>query len=238
MSSLRKRASPLLLWTSILFTTLRLPSAATAQQIGTAIPEVHPLFPTQFCTTSGGCTTRQTLLVADALNGARPFHSVSDPSVSCDTPQALNDTALCPDEATCARNCALEGVDYGSIGVATRGSALTLRQYLFNGDAYEAVSPRVYLLAEDGENYEGLRLLNKELAFDVDVSRLGCGMNGALYLSEMGLDGGRSEANPAGARYGTGYCDAQCFTTVPWINGLVSATKPTSQYASTSRCLR
>jgi cellulase len=76
------------------------------------------------------------------------------------------------------------------------------------------------LLAEDGENYEGLRLLNQELAFDVDLSRMECGMNGALYLSEMDLSGSRSELNPAGATYGTGYCDAQCFR-VGWINGLV-----------------
>ncbi|KXX82701.1 putative endo-beta-1,4-glucanase celB [Madurella mycetomatis] len=213
------RSSPLLS-VSLFTTILQLSVTTTAQQVGTTVPEVHPLLPTELCTASDGCTARQTLLVADALNGARPFHSLVDPSVSCSASEALNDTSLCPDAATCARNCALEGIDYGSIGVATRGNAVTLRQYLFNGEVYESVSPRVYLLAEDGENYEGLKLLNQELTFDVDVSRLGCGMNGALYLSEMGLDGGRSETNPAGARYGTGYCDAQCFTNVPWINGL------------------
>jgi cellulase len=34
-------------------------------------------------------------------------------------------------------------------------------------------------------------------------------MNGALYLSEMDMSGGRNEYNP-GAAYGGGYCDAQC----------------------------
>lgn len=224
--------SPPLLSVPLFTTILQLSGTTTAQQIGTSVPEVHPLLPTELCTTSDGCTARQTLLVADALNGARPFHSLVDPYVSCSASETLNDTSLCPDAATCARNCALEGIDYGSIGVATRGNAVTLRQYLFNGEMYESVSPRVYLLAEDGENYEGLKLLNQELTFDVDVSRLGCGMNGALYLSEMGLDGGRSETNPAGARYGTGYCDAQCFTNVPWINGLVSIGRYTDQCLS------
>lgn len=37
----------------------------------------------------------------------------------------------------------------------------------------------------------------------------------------MEVDGGRSELNPAGATYGTGYCDAQCYT-IPWINGVAN----------------
>ncbi|KAK0615315.1 concanavalin A-like lectin/glucanase domain-containing protein [Bombardia bombarda] len=188
----------------------------TAQQIGTAIPEVHPKLTTQICTSAGGCTTQQTRLVTDALS--RPFHAADDMAVSCTT-MPFN-TTLCPDAETCARNCVLEGVEYGSIGVLAKGSALTLRQYLFDGESYKSVSPRLYLLAADGLNYEPLRLLNQELSFDVDLSQLGCGMNGALYLSEMDLSGSRSEVNPAGAQYGTGYCDAQCFSNVPWINGL------------------
>jgi len=58
--------------------------------------------------------------------------------------------------------------------------------------------------------------------FDVDVSDLPCGMNGALYLSAMEMDGGRSKLNPAGATYGTGYCDAQCFNTSAFINGVAN----------------
>ena len=33
-------------------------------------------------------------------------------------------------------------------------------------------------------------LLNKEFTFDVDVSNLPCGLNGALYFVEMDKDGG------------------------------------------------
>ncbi|KAK3315914.1 concanavalin A-like lectin/glucanase domain-containing protein [Apodospora peruviana] len=191
---------------------------ATAQKIGTTIPEVHPKLETQICTTAGGCVTQQTKLVTDSLS--RPFHDVNNMAVPCAT-MPLNAT-LCPDAATCAQNCVLEGVEYSSLGVMTKNSALTLRQYLFDGSAFSSVSPRLYLLAEDDMNYEPLKLLNQELSFDVDVSQLGCGMNGALYLSEMDMSGSRSELNPAGAQYGTGYCDAQCFTTPPFINGLAN----------------
>jgi cellulose 1,4-beta-cellobiosidase len=33
---------------------------------------------------------------------------------------------------------------------------------------------------------------------------------GALYMSEMSATGSASKLNTAGAKYGTGYCDAQC----------------------------
>lgn len=56
------------------------------------------------------------------------------------------------------------------------------------------------------------KLANREFTFDVDASTLECGLNGAIYLSEMDEDGGSSKYpnNKAGAKYGTGYCDAQC----------------------------
>jgi len=56
---------------------------------------------------------------------------------------------------------------------------------------------------------------NEQLSFDVELSTLPCGMNGALYLSEMDMSGGMNEYNP-GAAYGGGYCDAQCFNTSSW----------------------
>ncbi|KAM7212940.1 Concanavalin A-like lectin/glucanase domain containing protein [Rhypophila decipiens] len=192
--------------------------STTAQKIGTTTPEVHPVLQTQTCTLVGGCKTKLTKLVTDSL--AHPIHSVTDPSKSC---QPL-DPALCPDQATCAQNCVIEGIQsYDSIGVFTSGTSLTLREYLLDGTQYKKFQPRVYLLAEDDLNYEPLRLLNSELSFDVDISALGCGMNGALYLSEMDMSGSRnSNLNPAGAQYGTGYCDAQCFKTPAFINGLAN----------------
>lgn len=64
-------------------------------------------------------------------------------------------------------------------------------------------------------------LANREFTFDVDVSKLPCGLNGALYFSEMPADGGMSKypGNKVGANYGTGYCDAQCPHDLKFING-------------------
>jgi len=87
---------------------------------------------------------------------------------------------------------------------------MTLHMYKnVSGEINDPVSPRVYLLDPTGQDYETLYLLNQELSFDVDVSNLPCGMNGAFYLTAMPADGGRNAKNPAGAAYGTGYCDAQ-----------------------------
>lgn len=97
---------------------------------------------------------------------------------------------------------------------------MTLKQYVTADGTTKNASPRVYLLGSDG-NYEGLQLLGQELSFDVDVSTLVCGENGALYLSEMDLSGGRSENNPGGANFGGGYCDAQCPVST-WRNGTVN----------------
>ena len=62
-------------------------------------------------------------------------------------------------------------------------------------------------------------LLNQEFTFDVDVSNLPCGLNGALYFVSMEADGGMGGTNKCGAKYGTGYCDAQCPHDMKWING-------------------
>merc|ERR1712125_29998 len=60
---------------------------------------------------------------------------------------------------------------------------------------------------------------NKEFTFTVDDSQLDCGLNGALYFVQMQKDGGKSEFGAAGAKYGTGYCDAQCPHDLKFING-------------------
>ncbi len=46
------------------------------------------------------------------------------------------------------------------------------------------------LLDSSKSNYYMFKLLNKEFTFDVDVSNLPCGLNGALYFVEMEKDGG------------------------------------------------
>ncbi|KAK6839969.1 glycoside hydrolase family 7 protein [Apiospora arundinis] len=202
---------------SYMLAALLLSSLGTtqAQRVGTAIPEVHPKLPTQKCTKAGGCVTQATSIVADAL--MHPFHVVGDMSKSCNpNPRGkeewLMDKSICPDAATCAKTCEFEGADYEAMGVTTNGSALNLRLFMPNKTGgYDRASARIYLLAEDEMNYEPVRLLDQEFTFDVDMSLLGCGLNGALYLDEMDMSGNRGEFNPAGAQYGTGYCDAQCY---------------------------
>ncbi|KAI1496534.1 family 7 glycosyl hydrolase [Biscogniauxia marginata] len=208
---------------------LVLASWAAAQGVGTA--DAHPRLTTEKCTTQGGCVAQNTSLVLDAsFHGlrARDSSSSSNSTGSADTGNSSCgggfdgkplSVALCPDAETCARNCVFDGAEYEGNGVfADGGGAVVLRQYMEREDGTaEKVSPRVYLLddgggGEDGDNknYELLYLKNQEISFDVDVSKLVCGMNGALYLAEMNATGARGDLNPAGARYGTGYCDAQC----------------------------
>lgn len=73
---------------------------------------------------------------------------------------------------------------------------------------------------EDDENYAMFYLKNREFSFEVDVSELYCGMNGAMYFTEMQANGGKGIGNNnAGAKYGTGYCDAQCPHDIKFIDG-------------------
>jgi len=63
-------------------------------------------------------------------------------------------------------------------------------------------------------------LKNREFSMDIDVSHLECGMNGAMYFVEMDEQGGKGLGhNQAGAKYGTGYCDAQCPHDIKFIEG-------------------
>lgn len=188
---------------------------AAAQHQGD-ISDVHPKLTTWKCTNAGGCVEQNTAVVLDSL--AHWVHQVDYPEYGCGNWGSGPNATACPDAETCQANCVMEGItDYSLNGVETTGGELYLDMLR---DDLTSLSPRVYLLAESEEAYEMLQLTGQELTFDVDVSKLPCGMNGALYLSEMEEDGGLSELNSAGAHWGTGYCDAQCFTT-PFINGEV-----------------
>ena len=188
---------------------------AQAQQVGTNTAEVHPSLTWQKCTTGGSCTSQNGKVVVDA--NWRWVHKTGG-SVNCYTGNEW-DTTICPDDVTCATNCALEGADYsGTYGVTASGSSLRLN---FITQAYQKnIGSRLYLMADDSK-YEKFQLLNQEFTFDVDVSNLPCGLNGALYFVDMDEDGGmaRYPANKAGAKYGTGYCDSQCPRDLKFING-------------------
>lgn len=143
-----------------------------AQQVG-RIPEVHPTLTTETCTTERGCTTHRTSVVLDALS-----HPIEDiyTGASCENSTGGFNSSICSTAEACARNCALEGVNYAQHGVQTHGDSIALRQYLNITGTETSVSPRLYLLDSRGRDYNLLRLLNQEFTFTVDVSNLPCGM--------------------------------------------------------------
>jgi cellulose 1,4-beta-cellobiosidase len=204
---------------TVLISLSLLISSVRAQQVGTQLAEVHPTLPWQKCTTSGGCVTQSAGKIVLDSNW-RWLHTTSG-YTNCYTGNSL-DASLCPDPVTCATNCALDGADYsGTYGITTSGNALTLK--FITKSTGTNIGTRVYLLADDS-TYQMFKVKNQEFTFDVDVSNLLCGLNGALYFSKMSADGGLSvyPNNKAGAKYGTGYCDAQCPRDIKFINGEAS----------------
>jgi cellulose 1,4-beta-cellobiosidase len=94
--------------------------------------------------------------------------------------------------------------------------------FVTKGSYSTAIGSRTYLMADDS-SYQMFKFNNQEFTFDVDLSNLPCGLNGALYFVSMDADGGMKKysTNKAGAKYGTGYCDAQCPRDLKFINGEV-----------------
>jgi len=195
---------------------LSLWSTAVAQQVGTNKPEVHPPISFTTCTKAAGCTAQQTTVTMDAqwrwLHDAR-----KNKFGNCIQGNAWDKT-ICTDGKAAAENCALEGMSqdaYGTTyGVTTVPGGVKLK--FVNG---QSIGSRLYMM-EDASTYKMFKLLNREFTFDVDVSTLECGLNGAVYFVEMDADGGLGKGgNKAGAKYGTGYCDAQCPHDLKFIAG-------------------
>ena len=187
---------------------------AYGQQAGTLTAETHPSLSIQQCSTGGSCQTLQRTVVLDS--NWRWLHDVSG-YTNCYTGNEW-DSSICSDPVSCAQNCALDGADYsGTYGITTSGDALTLKFVTGSN-----VGSRVYLM-QDETNYQMFKLMHQEFSFDVDVSNLPCGLNGAVYLVQMDQDGGMSKFpnNKAGAKFGTGYCDSQCPQDIKFINGEV-----------------
>ncbi len=186
---------------------------AYGQQIGTNTPEINPPLLWEECTFPGLCQKVNGSVTIDS--NYRWTHNVGG-YTNCKNGNTW-DATFCPDATTCAENCAVEGVDYASSGVFTSGNALTLSLNTVTNSG-----PRLYLLSSDQKSYQMFKLNQHEFAFDVDLSQVACGMNAALYFSEMDLHGGSASTNKAGAKFGTGYCDAQCPSGDNFFNGQVS----------------
>jgi len=211
--------------------------ASTAQQIGKQKANVHLPMTVEECSSSG-CTPKQQGVTLDAnwrwVNHLGTYANCYDGTAW--------DKTLCPDPKTCTENCGLEGVPKADwafpYGISSDGNGLTLDFVVKDpktGDKAN-VGSRTYMMDGD-DKYKMFKLKNREFTFDVDVSKLPCGVNGALYFVEMQEDGGMSEfpTDKAGAAYGTGYCDAQCPHDVKFISGeanMLNWTNSEGQYGS------
>ena len=199
----------------LMLTSLR---SATAQQVGTFEREGKPTITLKECTIAGGCTSRAAELTLDA--NWRWIHSTSGYE-NCYTGNKW-DSQRCSDPVECAKNCALEGVSKqkyrDTYGIQQVQDGVKM-QFVTNHEHGTNVGSRLYVM-DTNDKYQLFKLKNREFSFEVDVSELECGMNGAMYFSEMDADGGLGLGNNnAGAKYGTGYCDAQCPHDIKFISG-------------------
>ena len=86
----------------------------------------------------------------------------------------------------------------GTYGITTGSDSLTLK-FITKGQYSTNIGSRTYLM-QDSSNYQMFKLPGNEFTFDVDLSKLPCGLNGALYFVSMPQKG---QGTP-GAKYGTG----------------------------------
>jgi len=182
---------------------LTLLNGVIGQQVGTNKPETGVPFTVNECTSSG-CTPRSLKVTMDQnwrwLHNATGYTNCFDKGWKC----------LGED---CAETCALEGEDYeNTAGVTAIEGGLKL-EYVTNG----GVGSRLYIL--DGDEYYMMTFVNKEVSITYDVSKLPCGVNGALYTVEMDKTGDLGGSNKAEAKYGTGYCDGQCPRDLKFVRG-------------------
>lgn len=195
-------------------TGLSLLGAAWAQQAGTQQEEAHPAVSVTKC--EPDCAEESLSLTLDSQR--RWLHDAD--LTNCFEGDDW-DGHICPDGKTCAGSCEMEGIDEDayseSYGVSAADGGVEIK-FIMETEFGQSVGSRLYLM-EGEDTYKMFALKNREFAFEVDVSSLPCGINAALYLVEMPADGGKSSGNSAGAKFGTGYCDAQCPHDLKFIDG-------------------
>jgi cellulose 1,4-beta-cellobiosidase len=189
---------------------------ASAQGTGSYQSETHPKMTWQQCSGTGGgsCKSVNGEVVIDA--NWRWLHIKGD-YTNCYDGNKWNET-VCSDNTKCSSNCVVEGADYsGTYGITAGSNALTLK-FITKGSYSTNIGSRTYLM-KDTSNYQMFNLVGNEFTFDVDVSQLPCGLNGALYFVAMDAKG----QGTAGAKYGAGYCDGQCPRDLKFINNKANA---------------
>ncbi|KAK4146221.1 Exoglucanase 1 [Dichotomopilus funicola] len=205
------------------------PPPTHPQKIGLYQPETHPPLRWTHCTAPNQCTPVPGAVTLDA--NYRWLHRVNS-SMSCFWGNTWDET-VCDSAANCTETCAIEGAEYGKVygvetfsrgGLESRGDggedAISLR-FRVNFDYAYNIGSRLFLLEPESSSstdpepdysqarYQTFTLRDSELAFDVDLSTVACGINGALSFVRMPADG-QEEEPTANAFYGTGYCDATC----------------------------
>jgi len=191
-------------------------TVAAAQKAGTLTKENHPALSWSTCTESG-CESKQGMVTIDS--NWRWTHKAGE-TTNCYTGNKWD----CADVETCTSECVVEGADQeytNTYGVQSSGNKLELG-FVTQGPYSKNIGSRTYLMKDDYA-YQLFQLKNKEFTYTVDDSKLGCGLNGALYFVQMDADGGKSKYSNAGASHGLGYCDAQCPHDLKFINGEANA---------------
>ncbi|CCI10223.1 unnamed protein product [Albugo candida] len=176
-----------------------------------------PPLPLTVCESKNDCKPKNTRVVADAnwreLKGKG--------GELCYKGNQWN-AEYCKTEHQPVTDCELQPIDYkNTLGVTTKDDELTLRFITPTGPDSYTEGSRLYLLGPES-TYENFMLLNREIAFDIDLSQLPCGMNAAFYFSQMDMDGGVNRSgnpNQPGAEVGMGYCDAQSNRDNKFVNG-------------------
>ena len=200
---------------------LTLPSffgLALAQGVGNWLREVHPKLQWSSCAAEGDCQKIDAEIVGDA--NWRWLHN-DNGYLDC---YSYNDWVhgTCNSTEDCTAKCVYDGIDYkNALGIQTANDSVSLKLQTRFDFSY-SVGSRTFLM-ENRTMYKTFTLLNNELAFDVDLSTVECGINSALYFVAMDADGGvsRYPGNTAGAEYGVGYCDASCPRSARFIGGKV-----------------
>jgi len=191
-------------------------AAVRGQQVGTTQAEVHPPFNVQECAAGGACSELPGSIVMDMQ--WRWLHNQGG-YTNCLVGGEWN-PQYCPDAETCSKTCALEGLDLDAYSQTYGVDPITGGVKLHYIAPEGAIASRVYLLENDN-SYRMFKLKNREITVTVDVSTLPCGLNGAIYFVEMPQNGGLDgNLNTAGAKYGTGYCDAQCPRGMKFVKNL------------------
>ncbi|EGG07059.1 family 7 glycoside hydrolase [Melampsora larici-populina 98AG31] len=189
----------------------------SSEEVHTTPTEIQPKFNYELCTKKG-CFKHKGTVTADV--SYREVHSRKDPKKLCLKDKRW-DSRLCSNQDECSKNCEIDMISNytertGVTNFNKSDNSLSLKLVVSEDKKTKKknIGSRIYHLDQDG-HYVMYKLKGKEISFDVDLSRLGCGLNGAFYLTEMSMDGGSKNqsfmnSNRTGSYYGTGYCDAQC----------------------------